>query len=100
MTDTAHMIYAASVRQLAGLEAERNALVLANAAKQEQVDGLLEERDALREQAAELQAKFDALQLAEQRAIYGLEETEKLLVKARAIAEKWRRAYIAGEVTP
>ena len=58
MTDTAHMIYAASVRQIAGLEAERNALVLANAAKQEQVDGLLEERKTLRDQVAEMRGNL------------------------------------------
>ena len=54
MTDTAHMIYAASVRQLNGVIAERDALAAALAAKQEQIAGLVAERNALREQVAGL----------------------------------------------
>lgn len=78
MTDTAHLIYAASVRQLNGVIAERDALAAALAAKTEQVAGLLEERQALRE--------------------YNLALVTEL-TDARATAEKWRRAY-SGEVTP
>jgi hypothetical protein len=69
MTDTAHMIYAASVRQLAGVLAERDALMGVIAAKQAQVDALIAERTTLRDQ----------------------------LRAARAMSDKWRRAYI-GDV--
>jgi len=47
-----HTIYAASVRQLNGVIAERDALAAALAAKQQQVDGLVAERDELRGQLA------------------------------------------------
>lgn len=60
-----HTIYTASVRQLNGLIAERDALAVALAAKQEQVAGLVAERDELRDQ----------------------------LTTARALAVRWRRAY-------
>jgi hypothetical protein len=68
-TDTAHMIYAATVKQIAGLEAERDAHLL-------QIEGLLEERNALRDQNLALVTK---------------------LAEARQTAEMWRRAY-SGEV--
>ena len=47
-----HTIYAASVRQLNGVIAERDALTVALAAKSEQVAGLIAERAELREQLA------------------------------------------------
>ena len=47
-----HTIYAASVRQLNGVIAERDALTVALAAKSEQVAGLVAERAELREQLA------------------------------------------------
>lgn len=43
-----HQMALYTQRQIAGLIAERDALVLALAAKQEQVDGLVQERDELR----------------------------------------------------
>ena len=65
MTDTAHMIYAASVRQLTGLIAERDALMAVVAAKQAQVDALLDERKALRTEIDELRtANTDPFDLA------------------------------------
>jgi hypothetical protein len=61
-----YSVYAATVRQMNGVIAERDALAAALAAKTEQVAGLLDERKVLREQ----------------------------LVAARDTADKWRRAYI------
>ena len=62
---TAHAIYAASVRQLNGVIAERDALVIALAAKQAQVDGLLAERAILRAEIDELRtANTDPFDLA------------------------------------
>ncbi len=61
-----YSVYAATVRQMNGVIAERDALAAALAAKTEQVAGLLDER-------TELRAK---------------------LTDARATADKWRRAYV------
>ena len=49
---SAYDLYESTKAQIDGLCAERNALVLALAAKQQQVDGLVAERDELREQLA------------------------------------------------
>ena len=54
---TEHTMYESHVRQLNGVIAERDALLLAIAAKTEQVAGLLEERALLR-------AEIDALRTA------------------------------------
>jgi hypothetical protein len=74
-----HTIYAASVRQLNGIIAERDALAVALAAKSEQVAGLLAEREALR-------AQRDGLQTT--------------LTAARDTLDKWRRAYYGDLPAP
>lgn len=66
---TAYDIYESTKTQIEGLCAERNALILALAAKQQQVDGLVAERDELRE----------------------------LLTAARSLVVRWRRAYCGHE---
>ncbi len=53
-----HMIYAASVRQMNGLIAERNALFAALTAAHEQVAGLLAERELLRAESDELRTQL------------------------------------------
>jgi hypothetical protein len=70
---TEHLIYAAAVKQIAGLVAERDGLLTVVTAKQAQVDALLAEREALREQCAGLKITLDA---------------------ARGTLDAWRVAYL------
>jgi hypothetical protein len=89
MTDTAHDRYTAQVstghwlpyndlqaenqrQQIAGLIAERDALMAVVAAKQTQVDALIAERATLR----------------------------TLLQDARAMSDKWRRLYVEAQAQP
>ena len=55
-----YSVYAATVRQMNGVIAERDALAAALAAKTEQVAGLLEERAVLRARIAELEGGSNA----------------------------------------
>jgi chromosome segregation ATPase len=70
---TEHLIYAASVKQIAGLVAERDALMTVVAAKQAQVDALLGERAALQEQARGLKITLES---------------------ARRTIDAWQRAFM------
>lgn len=112
-----YSVYAATVRQFAGVRAERDALAAALAAKTEQVAGLLEERDDLRAWIIEASSAFrfdggtdtleEALGLVRMchEGAAALTENAELRAKltaARDTADKLRRAYIGeipGEIT-
>jgi hypothetical protein len=105
MTDTAHAIYAASVRQIAserqiaGLELERHAHL-------EQIQGLVDERDALRaKNTLLLQAPGAAESLRLSQEILEAYDHHEFMMGVmkqeiaywQAAAHKWRRAYSGEE---
>jgi cell division protein FtsB len=57
-----YSVYTATVRQMNGVIAERDALAAALAAKTEQVAGLLDERKVLRARIAELEEAINEQQ--------------------------------------